>query len=189
MRVKARWNQKDRPRSLEENAGVVGFNIWKIAGEALLNLENEGFETETHAQRLDVMAEFVAFLVHIVDRMTYSKLDDEQRQVFVSALARHLIETMQSNRIDAQGEGDYTQAFIEVINSRVEDYSECSYTQADGPSFTMRRILGDKVMQKMGEKDNKWIPDYVIDAEVPKAMTTLKRAVKGAMGKYLKKSN
>jgi hypothetical protein len=29
-----------------------------------LNLENEGFQTDTNAQRLDVMTEFLAFLVH-----------------------------------------------------------------------------------------------------------------------------
>ena len=31
----------------------------------------------------------------------------------------------------------------------------------------------------MGEKDNKWIPDYVIDSEIPKILLGLKRVFKG----------
>jgi hypothetical protein len=42
MRVRTRWNQKDKERSLEEIASVVAANTWKIAGESLLFLENEG---------------------------------------------------------------------------------------------------------------------------------------------------
>ncbi len=45
VRLRTRWNLKDRERSLEAIASAVGVNIWRIAGEALLSLENEGFET------------------------------------------------------------------------------------------------------------------------------------------------
>ena len=87
-RLKTKWNQKDRQRTPEEIASVIGFNLWVLAGEACLFLENEGFETRSHFA------------------------------------------------------GNYVQAV-------------------------------------MGEKDNKWIPDYVIDSEIPKLLLALKRVFKG----------
>ena len=57
-RLKTKWNQADRKRKPEEIAGVIGFNLWVLAGEACLYLENEGFETASRFQRLDVIAEF-----------------------------------------------------------------------------------------------------------------------------------
>ena len=38
---------------------ALAFIEWRIAGKALLNLENEGFQTDTQLQRLDVLQEFV----------------------------------------------------------------------------------------------------------------------------------
>jgi hypothetical protein len=182
LRLRTRWNLKDRERSLEAIASAVGVNIWRIAGEALLSLENEGFETNTHAQRLDVIGEFVAFLVHMVDRMVYQTLDQDQRRELVTAVAHHLCDTMQDNRVDASGQGQYREAFVSLLNARMSDYAECGYSKEEGPSFSLRRILGDYVRQQMGERDNKWIPDYVMDVEVPKAMKSLGRMLDSLIG-------
>lgn len=182
VRLRTRWNLKDRERSLEAIASAVGVNIWRIAGEALLSLENEGFETKTHAQRLDVIGEFVAFLVHMVDRMVYQSLDQDQRRELVTAVAHHLCDTMQDNRVDASGQGQYRDAFVSLLNTRMSDYAECGYSKEEGPSFSLRRILGDYVRQQMGERDNKWIPDYVMDVEVPKAMKSLGRMLDSLIG-------
>lgn len=181
VRLITRWNQKNRDRSLEQIASAVGVSIWKIASEGLLNLENEGFETISHSQRLDVIAEFVAFMIHISDRLVYGDMSDEERREFVTALALHLTGTMQDNRVDANGPGQYRDDFIELLNSRMEDYSECSYSDQEGPGFSLKRILGESVRDKMGAKDNKWIPDYVIDAEAPKAVESLKKVLQGML--------
>ena len=85
---------------------------------------------------------------------------------------------MQSNRADVQ-EGEYRKDFINLLNERMGEYSECGFTNEDGPSFSMRRIAGNKVRDVMGDKDNKWIPDYVIDSEIPKMLLALKRVFKG----------
>src|SRR5690242_12347624 len=103
MRVRAKWSQKGKDHSLEEIAGVIAINAWKAAGEAVLNLENEGFETSTQSQRLDAMAEFCAFLLHCADRLVYGKFEESDRQSFVTALAVKLVGIMQDNRQDADG--------------------------------------------------------------------------------------
>lgn len=181
-RLRTRWNLQDRSRTIEQSASGMGVNIWGIACDALLDLENEGFETTTHSQRLDVIAEFAAFLAHMTDRLVYQDLSDEDRYHFVTSLVLHVADTMQDNRADAHGPGEHRQAFVDLVNDRMSDYSECAFSEQDGPSFTLKRILGDYVRIQMGPKDNKWIPDYVIDAEVPKAMKALKQALRGMIG-------
>ena len=177
-RLKTKWNQADRKRKPEEIAGVIGFNLWVLAGESCLFLENEGFETESHFQRLDVIAEFVAFGAHVADRMVFDEMTAAEREIFINALGRHLADTMQSNRQDVQ-DGEYRSDFINLLNERMNEYSECLYTAEDGPSFSMRCIAGTHVQEVMGDKDNKWIPDYIIDSEIPKLLLALKRVFKG----------
>jgi len=179
MRVRARWNQKDNQRGLRDIAGVIAVNAWKIAGEVVLNLENEGFETTTQRQRLDVIGEVCAFLLHCVDRLIYGKFEEEDRAEFVTAVAVRLTALMNDNRIDAEGPGDYRQAFVELLNARMDDYSDCVYSEKDGPGFNLRRTLGEHVRERMGARDNKWITDYVMDLEGPKALDHLERALKG----------
>jgi hypothetical protein len=177
-RLKTKWNQADRKRKPEEIAGVIGFNLWVLAGESCLFLENEGFETQSRFQRLDVIAEFVALGAHIADRMVFDEMTAGEREIFINSLGQHLASTMESNRQDVQP-GEYRSGFINLLNERMNEYSECNYTHENGPSFSMRRIAGKHVQEVMGEKDNKWIPDYVIDSEIPKLLLALKRVFQG----------
>ena len=177
MRVKSKWNLKERERSLSEIGGAMAFILWRIAQQGTLNLENEGFQTDSNAQRLDVITEFLAFLVHIADRMTAANLTREQRQEFIGSLARHLADTMQENRGDAQGAGEYRGALIDRLNERAADYAGFSFVDNE-PGFAFRRYFGENVRAVMGEKDNKWITDQVMDIEVPEALKPLEKAVR-----------
>lgn len=180
-RLRTRWNLKDRQRSMDQVASAVGVSLWRIASEALLNLENEGFETISHAQRLEVIAEFLAFLIHVSDRLVYGRLAEQQRREFITTLAKHLTGLMQDNRCHASGPGQYGEAFVDMLNARMEDYSQCPFSNTEGPGFSLKRILGEQVRDRMGAKDNKWIPDYVMDAEVPKAVESLRRVLEGML--------
>lgn len=179
MRVKASWNKKDKAHSLEESASVLGFNLWKLSADFLLELENEDFQVDTYGQRLDVMAEAAAFLLQVTDRLVYGQFTEEDRATLIRTLGIHLMETMQDNRVDAQGEGNYRDAFVQVLNERAEDYAECSFDNGE-PGFAFRRNFGDHVMKVMGDKDKRWVPDYVMDVRVPEMMKTLKRIMSKA---------
>ena len=177
MRIKTKWSQKDRQRSLSETASAIAFILWRIGQQGILNLENEGFQTDTHKQRVDIMEEFLAFLVHIVDRMTADDLSAEERQVFITALARHLADRVQENRSDIQGKGEYRQSLIQLLNQRAADYAEFSFVD-DEPGYAFRRYFGEHIRAVMGERDNQWITDQVMDIEVPEAMKPLRKAVR-----------
>jgi hypothetical protein len=177
VRVKSKWNDKGRERSMAEIGGAAAFILWRIAQQGLLNLENEGFQTDTRSQRLDVMGEFLAFLVHLADRLKAGHLELDERTEFITSLARHLADNMQENRTEAQGKGDYRKALIDLLNERAADYAEFSMSSAE-PGYAMRRYFGDNVRAVMGEKDNQWITDQVMDVEVPEALPPLKKALR-----------
>ncbi len=177
VRIKSKWSKKERNRSISETAGAMGFIVWRIAQQGVLNLENEGFQTDTNAQRLDVMAEFLAFLLHLVDRRAVEILKAEERQELVTLLAKKLADFVQENRTDAQGKGEYRQDFISLINARTNDYADFSIGDDDAPGYAFKRYFGENVRAVMGEKDNQWITDQVMDVEVPETLKPLAKAV------------
>ena len=108
VRIRSRWNARGKARSLEENAGALAFIEWRIAQTTLLNLENEGFQTDTQAQRLDVLEELCAFLIHVTDRLVHGQMDDQERERFIVALALKTADTYHDNRVDAEDLGRHT---------------------------------------------------------------------------------
>ncbi len=180
-RLKTGWNQRGRARSLEEIGSAISFNIWQIAGQGVLDLENEGFETNTQSQRLDVLTEYAAYLLQLVDRMVYDRFDLEQRNRLISAAGLHMADILQDNRIETDGEGDYRKPFLDLLNQRFAEYAQCQFDRKDGPSFVYLRLVGDHVSEQMGDKDNKWITGYVIDIAGPKLFKSLKRVLPGLL--------
>lgn len=176
MRVKSRWSKKDKTHSIEEIAGALAFIIWRIATNGVLSMENADFQTETQRQRLDIIGEFLAFAIHVADRMTIERFDEEQRVRFVTELAQKCAKHMEDNKRDVIGPGEYRQAFIDLLNQRMADYAEFGYSDDEGPSFGMKRFFGDQVKHCFNAEDQKWVGSQVIDIEVPEIMTHLKRA-------------
>ena len=181
VRLKTRWKQKDRARHSSAVGSVLAMSAWKLAVESLLNLESEGFETRTNSQRLDVIGEFLAYCVHLIDRLVHERLDDRKRGQLLAAVAARGVGIMSENRRDAGEEPDDGQRLVDLINRRSDEYAECGFDAAEGPGFTMRRILGGHVQHAMGKKDGKWIPDYVLDAEAPEIFRGLRRAVRSVL--------
>lgn len=176
MRIKSRWHDKSRPKSLEQIASAMGFNIWKMASTTANKMYNDGFNFRDNAQLLDVIGEYVIFLLQLADRVAYERLDDEERQQFTSLVARHLINTMVENRVEELGPGDYAQAFIDTLNQRLDGYAEFSLVEGN-PSYPMLRYLGDQVEALMGGTQNKWVKEQVMEVEAPELVKTLKRGI------------
>lgn len=176
MRVKSRWNKKGKTHSVEEIAGALAFILWRIATNGVLSMENAGFQTETQAQRLEIIAEFLAFAIHVADRMTIERFDQEQRVRFMTELAQKCAKHMEDNKRDVMGPGEYRQGFIERLNQRMADYAEFGYSEKEGPSFGMKRFFGDQVKLCFSGEDQKWASSQVMDIEVPEILIHLKRA-------------
>ena len=178
-RLKGGWNQRGRDRTMEDIGSAISFNIWQIAGQGVLELENEGFQTDTRSQRLDVLAEYAAYLLQLADRMVYEQFDMEQRNRLISAAGLHMASVFQDNRDDIEPGQDYRSEFLGILNQRINEYSSCQFSRAEGPSFVFLRLLGDHVTEQMGEKDKKWITGYVIDIAGEKLYKSLRRVLPG----------
>jgi hypothetical protein len=182
LRLRSRWKQDGRERSLEDLASVGASNAWRAACNAVLNLENEGFETNSRAQRLDIIEEFAAFLLLVADRMVYGRYSDEERSRFITAMALRLADLVDENRSDAQGPADYRGPFIDKLNERTGLYAECSYSDAEGPGFSMLCALGDRVTDVLGETNRKWAQDQVVAIDGPDAAKGFTRAMRALLG-------
>jgi len=180
MRIRSKWNVKDKQRTVKEIAGALGFIVWRIAQQAVLNLENEGYQTETNRQRLQVMVEFLSFSVHIVDRLIFDAFSADERTAFITALAMQCAKHYEDNMTDAAGAGSYQNEFLQVLNERMSDYAEFQFTKQE-PDFPMSRLLGENVSTQMGPEHNKWISMQVMDVEVPELMGTLLRGMQNLL--------
>lgn len=182
VRIRSRWNDRKKERSLEEIAGALAFIEWRIAGKALLNLENEGFQTDSQLQRLQVLQELCAFLIHVTDRKVHADMPDEERQRFIVALALKLADTYHDNRVDVEGRGeDFRKPFIALLNNRMADYADFRFEDG-APGYAFKRYLGDCVTNSMGPRDSKWISDQVMEIEVPAMLKTLDKGLKDLFG-------
>jgi len=178
MRIRTKWHNKEREVSIEEKANTMAFISWRIAMAFVLNMENENFQTDTQKQRLEIILEVVAFLISVTDRLVANQMDLEERRDLVTKMAIKLSKTFQENCEDliARDE-DYASPFINVLNERLNAYSECGWEdEAEMPGYQYKRDFGNYVSTVMGEKDNKWITDHVMQIEVPEAMVTLKKS-------------
>lgn len=177
MRVKSKWNVKDKTHTVEEVGSALAFIAFRIAQNGVLSLENNEYQTDTQEQRMNIITEFLCFAIHLIDRMTIEKFTEDERMRFMTELAGKSAKHFQDNMHDLIGRGDYKTGFINTLNQRMSDYADFNYSEDDGPSFPMRRFFGDLVTGQMGEKNKKWVADQIIDIEVPEIISTLKRAV------------
>lgn len=192
VRIKTRWHRTRRSRrnmeaanrekTVDELAGVVAFNIWKVAQNTFAHMEKEGFRFASDAQAIGVIIEVVAFLAQVTDRMVYPYLEQEERQEFITSMAKHLGQTLQTNQQDLSGEGDYITPFFNTLNERFGEYAECSFDEKEGPGYHFRRVLGDAVARVMSASDDKWVVEHVMEIEVPEAVKTTQRLVTDVMG-------
>lgn len=180
IRMHTKWNSGGS-KTMEDRAGVVGVNIWKIAKETWLRMEREGFLAGEDKQLAAVITEMIAYLVQISDRLVYGQISEEERARFINAMGKHLAHTVQTNMLDMFGPGDYTAPFIDTLNARAADYAEFEFTDYS-PSYRFMRYLGEKVSEAMAATDNKWVIEQVIDIEAPESLRSIKKLVGEVLG-------
>lgn len=174
--VKTRWRKKGAPRTLTDRASVIGANVWKIALEIFRHMEKEEFRFGSDRLVTDVMAEFIAFLVQLVDRAVYGRLSDADRAILVGEAARHLAATMENNQLDLLGPGEYRKPFIDLLNARSEDYAGFEYSGGE-PGFLCLRFFAAKVSDAMASSGNKWVIEQIMDIEAPEMVRLITKLV------------
>ena len=173
--LKTRWRKKGL-RSLAERAGMIGANVWKLALEFFRHLEKDGFRFGSDRLVTNVLTEFIAFLVQLVDRGVYGRLSDADRAALVAEVVRHLAATMENNQLDLFGPGEYRKPFIDAMNARFGEYAEFDYRDGE-PGYACLRYFASRVSDAMAEGDNRWVVEQMMDVEAPEMVRLVKKLV------------
>ncbi|MCK5727370.1 MAG: hypothetical protein KAH22_11165 [Thiotrichaceae bacterium] len=179
IRIKTKWSKEEREVSVEDSVGVLAFNAWKIGMQVLLEIENENFQTDTQMQRIAIMEEVMALMIHSLDRMVYHTVDDDDRAHLITMYAKKIADHIQDNARDFDGPGDYRSPFITKLNERMADYAETSWNDEKiEPNFNMSRLFAGHIAETLGPRDRKWVMDYIQQVLTPDFMTLYKKAIR-----------
>lgn len=190
MRLKSGWFNKDKERSLVEKADALGFNLWSIAINRARHMEGQGFKVDLPRQTLDVLDEFVIFLMQAVDRYIYGRLTEDERNEFIQALAKKLISLDGENRFEALGAGDYATPFIAIMNERLGHYAAFPNGDQEGEvSYAALRYLGEKVDEIVKDLNQGWVKEQVIEIEGSGAIKSLMGVLPRLMGQDQEKAS
>jgi hypothetical protein len=165
LRIKSHWWNDGGERSLPEIATALAFIAWRISVDKAVTLHCQRFVYRDDAQRLEVIQEYLIFLIQIADRLSHGMLVDSDRRTLITAFARKCVEHLQDNSQDLLGPGDYGSPFLERLNRRSEEYADFRLDD-EGPTYPFLRHLGFEVQQLMGlEDENRWVIDQVMDKD------------------------
>lgn len=183
VRVKTVWFKKEGERPVEETASVLSSALWRLADKAVDNLSRAEYDIVTPQRGFRILGELTCFLTHYVDRLVYGRMDDDRRAALITAIALQLAGVMEGNILDFTGgqkdpEYDYQQGYIDLMNTRMADYSEFEFP-TDKASFQALRFLSLQIRDVMEDSDKTWIQDQLMDIEVPEMMGATKKAVDG----------
>ncbi|MCH9749143.1 MAG: hypothetical protein K0U09_00100 [Proteobacteria bacterium] len=174
MRVKSTWH-KTQVKTIDDIAGALAFNAWRITKNQLTDLINEAYVIEKE-QVFDVIQEYLCYLIQCVDRLSFDILDAKKRQELVIALAKQSADYYHENKDERIGPGDHWQEFIQTYNSRSQDYSDYAFQDGE-PNYLFMRYFGEKIHQAMSASDDKWIIQQIVEIQAPKAFKSIQKSV------------
>lgn len=174
MRVKSTW-YKTQVKTIDEIAGALAFNAWRITKNHLEDLINESFVIEK-TQVFDLISEYLCFLIQCIDRLVFDKLDAKQRQALIVKLAKQSADYFHENKQERIGSGEHWKDFIQIYNARSQDYAHYEFTNSE-PNYHFLRYFAEKIQKAMTHADSKWIVQQMVEIQAPKAFKTIAQSV------------
>jgi len=143
------------------------------------------FDIEIGEQYFAFTREVLVFLTQVLDRMAYQRMNAEERLAFVTALVKRVGEILQDNEDGllgqpAPGQPSHYEQFIDLFNELADHYADFGFDD-HGPDFDFVRYLGYRIELLMPQKDQRWVLDQVMAAEVPDAIAYLQKAMDGVL--------
>jgi hypothetical protein len=180
MRVKTVWFRNQGARPPGEIATVVASTLWRLADKLVDNLSKADYDIVTPARGFKILAEVLAFGLHVTDRAAHARLPAGERAALVQGVGVRLGQLMEDNVRPLVGQDgrDYRAEFIDMLNRRGEDYATFDFPE-NGASYPALRYLGAQVREVMDEHDQHWVMDQVMDIEIPEVLGTLKKTLDG----------
>lgn len=183
LRIKSQWFKGAEAKTPEQTASAMAFITWRVGQNLLKQMRSARFDIDVGPQYFAFTREVLVFLAQVLDRMAYERLGAEARVAFVTALVRRLGETLQENEdtwlgVAPAGQPTHFETFIDLFNELADHYAEFGF-DANGPDFAFVRYLGHRIERIMPAKDQRWVIEQLMAAEVPEAVQTLQRGMAG----------
>jgi hypothetical protein len=178
VRMRSHWFASERPRTPIETAAAMAFILWRVANHVLRNMRRADFEIDAGPRYFDFLTEWLVFLVHVADRRAFVRIPGD-RIAFTTALANRVGEILADNRMDLLADEDagvHKQRFLDLLNLRLEDYADY-----DAPDVACRRYLAMRLAETVGERDQVWLFDQVMEIEAPDAIALVERGLSGLL--------
>ena len=188
MRIKSHWFKAGAPKSAEQQASAMAFIVWRVAHNMLKRMRGAKFDIDAGGPYFAFMREVLVFLISVVDRTAYTKMDADSRRLFTTALVRHSADTLAGNETDLLGpraDGvPYQDSFIDLVNELSPHYAEfgadpagATTEEAFTPDFGFMRYLGSRLEPTLPPHDRHWVLDQVMAIEAPEAVDIVRSAI------------
>jgi hypothetical protein len=185
IRIKSQWFRDGAAKTPQQTASAMAFIVWRVAQNTLKQMRSAHFDIEVGPQYFAFTREMLVFFAQILDRMAYERMGPEGRAEFITALVRRLAEVLQENEDSllgppVAGAPSYFDEFIDLFNELADHYADFSF-QDGAPDFAFVRYLGHRVEALMSQKDQRWVVEQMMAAEVPEAIDMLRRGMQGVL--------
>jgi hypothetical protein len=185
IRIKSQWFRPGADKTPEQIASAVAFTAWRVAQNMLKQMRVAQFDIAIGEQYFAFTREVLVFLTQVLDRMAYERMSADERVAFVTALVKRVAEILQDNEDGllgqpAAGEPSHYEQFIDLFNELADHYADFGF-DAQGPDFDFVRYLGYRIELLMPKKDQRWVLDQVMAAEVPDAIAYLQKSMDGVL--------
>lgn len=185
LRIKSQWFKPGADKTPEQTASAMAFIAWRVAQNMLKQMRVAHFDIEIGAPYFAFTREVLVFLTQVIDRMAYERMNPEGRTAFITALVKRVAEILQDNEDGLLGEPvagqpSHFDQFIDLFNELADHYADFGF-DAQGPDFAFVRYLGHRIEALMPQKDQRWVIDQVMAAEVPDAVAYLQKALAGVL--------
>lgn len=181
MRIKSQWFRSGASRTPQQTASAMAFIVWRVAQNTLKQMRTAHFDIEVGPQYFAFTREVLVFFTQVLDRMAFERMGPQGRGEFITALVKRVAEILQDNEegllgATPAGAPSYYNQFIDLFNELADHYAEFGFDAA-GPDFAFVRYLGHRIEALMPQKDQRWVVDQIMAAEVPVALEMLQRAL------------
>jgi hypothetical protein len=184
-RIKSHWFKDGAQRDAQQVATAAAAAVWRTANHRIAHMRSVGFAIDVGEPYVGVLAELLAFLVAVADRVAYAHDPGEWRTRFTTALAIRVAELFQEcfeellGRDAARGFGD---RFVERANERFAEYAAFGCDGGE-PDFGFLRRFGNAVGDLLAAgHDRRWGADQAMSVEGPAAAEAVARAMRGLLG-------
>lgn len=185
LRIKSQWFQAGTAKTPQQTASAMAFIAWRVAQNTLKQMRSAHFDIDVGPQYFAFTREVLVFFTQVLDRMADESMGPQARAEFITALVQRVAEILQDNEDTflgppPDGQPSYYDQFIDLFNKLADHYADFGF-DAQGPDFAFVRYLGHRIEALMPVKDQRWVVEQIMAAEVPDAVQILRNAMQGVL--------